>query len=54
MRATRIVAIAGLSTALLGTAQADIESSASVGYSTEYIYRGANLGEDLVDFSLEM
>ncbi|MBL50020.1 MAG: hypothetical protein CMP28_13880 [Roseibacillus sp.] len=52
MRATRIVALAGLSTALLGTAQADIESSASVGYNTEYIYRGANLGEDLVSFSL--
>ena len=54
MRATRIVALAGLSTALLGTAQADIESSASVGYNTEYIYRGANLGEDLVNFDLSL
>jgi hypothetical protein len=52
MRATRITALAGLSTALLGTANADIESSASVGYNTDYVYRGANLGEDLVDFSL--
>ncbi len=52
MRHTRILAIAGLSTALLGTATAEIESSASAGYHTDYIYRGANLGEDLVDFSL--
>ena len=48
MRATRITALAGLSTALLGTANADIESSASVGYNTDYVYRGANLGEDQI------
>ena len=52
MRHTRILAIAGLSTALLGTANAEIESSASAGYHTDYIYRGINLGEDVVDFSL--
>lgn len=52
MRPTHIIAIAGLSTALLGSANAEIESSASVGYNSEYVYRGALLGEDLIDFSL--
>ncbi len=53
MRHTRILAIAGLSTALLGSANAEIESSASVGYHTDYIYRGINLGETLTQFGLD-
>jgi hypothetical protein len=52
MRHTRILALAGLSTALLGTANAEIETSASVGYHSEYVYRGLNLGDDLVDLNL--
>ena len=51
-RPTCMLSIAGLSTTLLGSANADIESSALVGYHSDYIYRGVNLGEDLVDFSL--
>ncbi len=52
MRPTRILAIAGLSTALFGTANAEIESGISVGYHSEYIDRGVNLGEELVDLGL--
>jgi hypothetical protein len=52
MRHTRILALAGLSTALLGTANAEIETSASAGYHSEYVYRGLNLGDDMIDFSL--
>ena len=48
MRPTRIIAIAGLSTALLGTANADIETSIGVGYTSDYVFRGTNNGADLL------
>ena len=52
MRHTRILALAGLSTALLGTANAEIETSASIGYHSDYVYRGLNYGDDLIDFNV--
>ncbi len=52
MRHTRILAIAGLSTALLSTANAEIESGISLGYHSDYVYRGLNLGQDLVNANL--
>lgn len=53
MRSTRILALAGVSTSLLGTALADIETSIGAGYTSEYVNRGTNLGDDLFDMSLE-
>ena len=52
MRHTRILVLAGLSTALLGTANAEIETSASIGYHSDYVYRGLNYGDDLIDFNV--
>jgi hypothetical protein len=46
------LSIAGLSLAILGSANADVESSISVGYNSDYVYRGLNLGEDQVSFNL--
>ena len=54
MRHTRILAIAGLSTALLGTANADIETSISAGYTSEYNFRGVDNGDDLFDATIEV
>ena len=53
MRATRILALAGVSLSLLGTSQADIETSFSAGYTSEYVYRGSLFGDDLFDFGIE-
>ena len=50
----RVLALAGLSTALLGTANADIESSIGVGYSSDYVFRGNNNGADLFDASIDV
>ena len=54
MRHTRILAIAGLSTALLGTANADIETSISAGYTSEYNFRGVDNGDDLFDATIDV
>ena len=36
-----------------GQAQAEIESEFHVGYNSDYIYRGAELGEDAYDYGLD-
>ena len=52
MRPTRILALTGLSLSLLGTANADIETSIGAGYSSDYVFRGNNNGADLFDTSI--
>ena len=47
MRVTRILAITGVSLSLFGVSQAEIETSFSAGYTSEYVYRGALFGDDL-------
>ncbi|MDE0861370.1 MAG: hypothetical protein OSA93_14500 [Akkermansiaceae bacterium] len=37
----------------LGSAQAEIESSFHVGYSTDYVFRGANQGEGLYEYGID-
>lgn len=49
----RVLALAGLSTALFGTAAAEIESEFHVGYSSDYIFRGHDAGGDLFEFGLD-
>ena len=53
MRVTRILALTGVSLSLLGISQADIETSFSAGYTSEYVYRGSLFGDDLFDFGIE-
>ena len=53
MRATRILAITGVSLSLFGISQAEVETSFSAGYTSEYVYRGGLLGDDLFDFGIE-
>ena len=46
--------LAGLSVAMLGaSANAEIESEFTVGYHTDYIFRGFDIGEDMMDFALD-
>ena len=52
MRPTRILALTGLSLSLLGTANADIETSIGAGYASDYVFRGNNNGADLFDASI--
>ena len=52
MRPTHILALTGLSLSLLGTANADIETSIGAGYSSDYVFRGDNKGADLFDASI--
>ena len=52
MRVTQILALTGVSLSLLGTTQADIETSFSAGYTSEYVYRGGFIADDLFDFCL--
>ena len=54
MRPTRILALTGISVSLLGTAVADIETSIGAGYTSEYVFRGTNNGDDLFDLSLDV
>ena len=54
MRPTRILALTGVSLSLLGTANADIETSIGVGYTSDYVFRGANNGADLFDASIDV
>ncbi|MDB4792927.1 hypothetical protein OAG91_01730 [bacterium] len=52
MSLNKTLSIAGLSFSLVGFASADVESSISAGYSSEYIYRGLNFGDDQVSLNL--
>ena len=52
MRPTRILALTGLSLSLLGTANADIETSIGAGYASDYVFRGNNNGADLFDATI--
>ena len=54
MRPTRILALTGLSLSLLGTANADIETSISAGYTSDYVFRGTNNGDDLFDATIDV
>ena len=49
----RVLALAGLSTTLLGTASADIESTFAAGYTSDYIFRGGDVGTNLFDATLD-
>jgi hypothetical protein len=49
----RVLALAGLSTSLLGNAVAEIESDFSAGYTSDYIFRGGDVGTNLFDLTLE-
>jgi hypothetical protein len=51
----RVLALAGLSMTLIAPAVAEIESEFHVGYSSDYIFRGANQGgdNDLYEFGLD-
>ena len=48
----RTLSIVGLSSSLVGFANADIESSISAGYESQYIYRGVDLGADRMTLDL--
>jgi len=54
MRPTRILALTGLSLSLLGTANADIETSIGAGYASDYVFRGSNYGEDHFEASIDV
>ena len=46
--------LAGLSIAMFGaSANAEVESEFTVGYHSEYVFRGASIGEDMMDFALD-
>ena len=49
----RVLVLAGLSTSLLGNAVAEIESDFSAGYTSDYIFRGGDVGTNLFDVTLE-
>ncbi len=53
MRPIRVLALAGLSTTLLGTANAEIESEFHAGWSSDYIFRGQDFGPNLFEFGLD-
>jgi hypothetical protein len=46
-----IGALAAASALVAGNASAEVEYTLGTGYSTEYLFRGANLGQDLVEVS---
>ena len=48
MSLKRTLSIVGLSSSLVGFASAEIESSISAGYNSQYVYRGVDFGDDLV------
>lgn len=48
----RTLSIVGLSSSLVGFASAEIESSISAGYNSQYVYRGVDLGDDQAHLSL--
>ncbi len=53
MYLNKTLSIAGLSFSLVGFANADVESSISAGYNSDYIYRGVNLGADQVSLAID-
>jgi len=53
MSLNKTLSIAGLSFSLVGFASADVESSISAGYNSDYIYRGVNLGADQVSLGID-
>ena len=48
-----IGALAAASALVAGNAQAEVEYELHTGYSSEYLFRGANLGDDLVEVGLD-
>ena len=48
----RTLSIVGLSSSLVGFASAEIESSISAGYNSQYVYRGVDFGDDQSTLSL--
>ena len=48
----RTLSIVGLSSSLVGFASAEIESSISAGYNSQYVYRGVDFGDDQAHLSL--
>jgi hypothetical protein len=46
-----IGALAAASALVAGNASAEVEYNLGTGYSTEYLFRGSNLGQDLVEVS---
>ena len=53
MSLNKTLSLAGLSLAIAGYASAEVESSISAGYNSDYVYRGVNLGADQVSLSLD-
>ncbi len=49
-----IGALAAASALVAGNAQAEVEYEIHTGYSTEYIFRGTNLGDDLVEVGVDV
>jgi hypothetical protein len=52
MSLKRTLSIVGLSSSLVGFASAEIESSISAGYNSQYVYRGVDLGDDQATLNL--
>ena len=46
MSLNKTLSLAGLSLVFAGFASAEVESSISAGYNSDYVYRGVNLGAD--------
>jgi len=53
MKANPILALTGVSLFLLTSSQAEIETSFSAGYTSDYVYRGGFIANDLFDFGIE-
>jgi len=49
-----IGAMAAMSALVAGNAQAEVEYDLHAGYSTSYLFRGANLGDDLVEAGVDV
>src|SRR6478752_5526333 len=48
-----IGALAAASALVAGTAQAEVEYELHTGYSSEYLFRGVDLGDDLVEVGVD-
>lgn len=53
MSLNKTLSLAGLSLVFAGFASAEVESSISAGYNSDYVYRGVNFGADQVSLSLD-
>ncbi len=51
---SKTVGALAVASLMVGHAGAEIEGQVGVGYSTDYIFRGANLGNDLIDASVDV